>query len=399
MAERTSVGIRLALDQRSAQAVHAALMEALHAKLLEGERREAAREVLERLDRRVPAWLDPAPVERDAGYLIAAETVLRFLVAAEGRHVRPQLARRVRAAARASATSKPLGATATDVLERMLREKLIARRRGPREDEPWWAAAPAGRQFLHRNTAAGDASWAVHDALELLDLIYADGRGHGTAYLPWVQAIGRPDDDDLAPRLAALSADGLLRQPDDEPHDPALDAEEQRRELESRRERRQLRVELSLTGYELARTRAGAGVRLVTDRRSGDTRDRYGRLLAYVDGPQGDLGEGQLRAGLAYVYRFRGRRFSRLDRYRRAEESARADRRACAGSAAPGTSTPAAAAANPDHPDTSHAMTSNHPQAGRLDGDPAHSARSRPARAAARVPVPGPSARRAGGGP
>jgi micrococcal nuclease len=80
---------------------------------------------------------------------------------------------------------------------------------------------------------------------------------------------------------------------------------------------------------------AGAGVRLVTDPRSGDTRDRYGRLLAYVDGPQGDLGEGQLRARLAYVYRFRGRRFSRLDRYRRAEESARADRRAawsgCAG--------------------------------------------------------------------
>jgi micrococcal nuclease len=70
----------------------------------------------------------------------------------------------------------------------------------------------------------------------------------------------------------------------------------------------------------------GAGVRLVTDPRSGDTHDRYGRLLAYVDGPQGDLGERQLRAGLAYVYRFRGRRFSRLDRYRRAQGSARADR-------------------------------------------------------------------------
>jgi hypothetical protein len=230
MAERTSVGIRLALDQRSAQAVHAALMEALHAKLLEGERREAAREVLERLDRRVPGWLDTAPVGGEAGYLIAAETVLRVLVAAEdGTYARSSLAESE--LLRELGDAKPLGATATDVLERMLREKLIARRRGPREDERWWAAAPAGRQFLHRNTAAGDASWAVHDALELLDLIYADGRGHGTAYLPWVQAIGRPDDDDLAPLRAALSADGLLRQPDDEPHDPALDAEEQRREL------------------------------------------------------------------------------------------------------------------------------------------------------------------------
>ena len=80
---------------------------------------------------------------------------------------------------------------------------------------------------------------------------------------------------------------------------------------------------------------AGSRVRLVTDSRSGDTRDRYGRLLAFVDGPRGDLGERQLRAGLAYVYRYRGRRFSRLDRYRRAQDRARADRRAtwsgCAG--------------------------------------------------------------------
>ena len=80
---------------------------------------------------------------------------------------------------------------------------------------------------------------------------------------------------------------------------------------------------------------AGARVRLITDRRSGDARDRYGRLLAYVDGPQGDIGERQVRAGLAYVYRFHGRRFSRVDRYRRAETTARAHRRAtwsrCAG--------------------------------------------------------------------
>ena len=73
----------------------------------------------------------------------------------------------------------------------------------------------------------------------------------------------------------------------------------------------------------------------VTDPRSGDTHDRYGRLLAYVDGPRGDLGERQLRAGLAYVYRYRGRRFSRLDRYRDAEQDARAHGRgtwsACSG--------------------------------------------------------------------
>jgi endonuclease YncB( thermonuclease family) len=87
----------------------------------------------------------------------------------------------------------------------------------------------------------------------------------------------------------------------------------------------------------------GSRVRLVTDPDSGDTRDRYGRLLAYVDSRQGDLGERQLRAGVAYVYRYRDRRFSRLDRYRRAQDDARAHRRAtwsgCAGdfhSARPG---------------------------------------------------------------
>jgi endonuclease YncB( thermonuclease family) len=69
-------------------------------------------------------------------------------------------------------------------------------------------------------------------------------------------------------------------------------------------------------------------VRLATDPRSGDTRDRYGRLLAYIDSRRGDLGERQLRAGLATVYRYRDRRFSRLDRYREAEKDARADGRA-----------------------------------------------------------------------
>jgi endonuclease YncB( thermonuclease family) len=75
-------------------------------------------------------------------------------------------------------------------------------------------------------------------------------------------------------------------------------------------------------------TPAGTRVRLVTDPRSGDTRDRYGRLLAYVDSDRGDLGERQLRAGLAHIYRYRGRRFSRLDRYQDAEHDARAHERA-----------------------------------------------------------------------
>ncbi len=97
-------------------------------------------------------------------------------------------------------------------------------------------------------------------------------------------------------------------------------------------------------GRHLARIAPpGTRVRLVIEPRSGNTHDRYGRLLAYVDGRRGDLGECQLRAGVAHVYRYRDRRFSRLDRYRRAQDDARAHRRAtwsgCAGdfhSARPG---------------------------------------------------------------
>jgi hypothetical protein len=48
-----------------------------------------------------------------------------------------------------------------------------------------------------------------------------------------------------------------------------------------------------------------------------------GRLLAYVEGDRGELGERQLRAGLAYVYRNRNRRYSRRDRHRHVETASR----------------------------------------------------------------------------
>jgi endonuclease YncB( thermonuclease family) len=48
----------------------------------------------------------------------------------------------------------------------------------------------------------------------------------------------------------------------------------------------------------------GARLRLTTDPGSGDVRDRYGRLLAYAARDGRDLGEAQLRAGMAIVYRY-----------------------------------------------------------------------------------------------
>jgi micrococcal nuclease len=81
----------------------------------------------------------------------------------------------------------------------------------------------------------------------------------------------------------------------------------------------------------------GRRVTLVGDG-SQDTRDRYSRLLAYVDRAGGDLGERLLVGGFARVYVF-DKPFRRLPRYRAAEASARAAHRGlwgtCRGSASP----------------------------------------------------------------
>jgi endonuclease YncB( thermonuclease family) len=78
-----------------------------------------------------------------------------------------------------------------------------------------------------------------------------------------------------------------------------------------------------------------------------DTRDRYGRLLAYVWIPGGkDLGYQLLAGGFAKVYVYRDT-FQRLSAYRNAEAAARGvtggQWKACATAAVPPTPTPAPA--------------------------------------------------------
>jgi hypothetical protein len=196
----------LELDRRGARALHAALSEALGARLLADDYREAAYELLERLDGRVPGWLEAGPVGGEAGYLLAAEAVLRALVDAEQRG---QGALAQSELVHALGAAKPLGASATDVLARMRRERLLRRWR-QRGNERWWTAAPAGRQLLARDSAARDDAWTVEDQNALLDLIYAEHRPGGRAHRPSVQAIGRLDDKELEPLVAELLAHGQL---------------------------------------------------------------------------------------------------------------------------------------------------------------------------------------------
>jgi endonuclease YncB( thermonuclease family) len=67
-------------------------------------------------------------------------------------------------------------------------------------------------------------------------------------------------------------------------------------------------------------------VTLTTEPSTGDVRDRYGRMLAYVYvlAHRRDLGTILIQRGYARVYAFRGRHFSKRARYERLEAQAKA---------------------------------------------------------------------------
>lgn len=210
MTTPNSKRVRLELDERRARGVHAAIREALNSDLLAGEHLTAAREVLEQLNSRVPGWLQAGPIGGEAGYLVAADAVLRALVGGEDRG-RPSLTETE--LLRELGDAKPLGATAADVLERMRREKFITVQTAHR-DQPWITAAPAGRRFLHRDTAVHDASAIVRDPDALVDLIYAEYRAGDRAHRPSVQAIGHLEDDELVALVNVLLDLDLIDPPD-----------------------------------------------------------------------------------------------------------------------------------------------------------------------------------------
>jgi endonuclease YncB( thermonuclease family) len=65
----------------------------------------------------------------------------------------------------------------------------------------------------------------------------------------------------------------------------------------------------------------GNRVTLIRDR-SQDNRDRFGRLLRYVERGDKDVGKKQIARGWAEVFVFE-RAFERVSKYRRAEKQAR----------------------------------------------------------------------------
>jgi hypothetical protein len=173
--------IRIELDEPGARALHAALA----AQTVDDE--QAARGVLEHLDRRVPEWVAE---DRERAILAALGEA-----ESQGRGALPE--EELAAAVGAG------GSTLRAVLDRMARERLL--HRTERDGRTWLAA---GR----RRQAPAEP---VTDAEALVDLIYAERRPGRWAH-PSVQAIGRLEDPELEALAGELRGRGLLEAPADD---------------------------------------------------------------------------------------------------------------------------------------------------------------------------------------
>jgi len=208
------LSVRLQLSEHEARALHSALLEATAASLLSPAHVDAAQCVLERLGARVPGWLERSVVRGEAGYVIAADAVLKTLVEAEehGRTALSQIE-----LAHELGDEKPVGVTIDDVLARMRRERLIRSLDARDGTTSWLTAAPAGRRQLNAKAGpTGSDEWRVEDSTALLELIYREHRPWREAHRPCVQAIGRLSDERFDALAGEPRADALLEPPGDD---------------------------------------------------------------------------------------------------------------------------------------------------------------------------------------
>ena len=199
--------IRIELDQAGARALHAALTAALAGAIVNTEEADAARKVLELLDRRVPDWV--AAEGGDDPYPTGADAVLAALADAESDGHAALAAEELTVALVGG------GASLGGVLDRMVREGLV--QRIERDETTWIAPTRAGRR---RQDAPTDA---LVEPDALLDLLYAEYRPGRWAHRPSVQAIGRLDDAAFEALAGDLRAGDLLAAADPgDPHSLAL---------------------------------------------------------------------------------------------------------------------------------------------------------------------------------
>jgi hypothetical protein len=195
---------RLTVSDVELALIAEALREALAADLLSADSRATARDLLDRVDAKLPPATDHHPGGASAGRLLAGHEILRILAGREERHAHVALTNE--AIAR-ELSWKPAGTSVRELLEDLRRGGwLTCNGRGA---ERRFALTRKGRgraRMLQHAGSAPDDEARVSEPAELLDLIYADTtpcaitfgddaaeRVPGVWHRPTVQAAARLD--------------------------------------------------------------------------------------------------------------------------------------------------------------------------------------------------------------
>jgi hypothetical protein len=214
--------MRLAVQERHLRVLERALREALAAGLLRDRELHDARELLDLVDRQLPAAEERQyrHVGPDTARLLLREEILRLLGVAEddgrGSLTRREVDERL--------ADKPEGTSIRGVLDELRRDKLIFERDSAGDGLGFVELTREGRARARRPPAGGDpAEHAVLDPAQLLDLIYRARGGGSTRYhgdreervdqiwhVPIVQACAGVDAEQFDALAAALQADGLI---------------------------------------------------------------------------------------------------------------------------------------------------------------------------------------------
>ncbi len=213
---------RLALNEAELAVIVEALREAIAAELLLPGSIHTAREVLDRLDARLPSAIDDHPAGPVAGRLLAGDEILRLLLAREDRYSHAALANEDIGR---ELSWKPAGTSVRELLEELRRGGWLAARGTGAQRRYELTRKGRGRaRALHGGGGAPDSEAAVNEPDELLDLIYADStpcairfdaddRVPGIWHRPTVQAAGRLNAGRFSELEAMLRAERMIGEP------------------------------------------------------------------------------------------------------------------------------------------------------------------------------------------
>ena len=212
---------RLTLSDTELAVVAQALREATAAELLSPSSGAVARELLERVDAKLPKASDHHPAGPTTGRLLAGDEILRLLLRHEDRHGRAALGRDVIAE---QLSWKPIGTSVRELLAELRRAGWLASRGAGAERRFELTRKGRGRgRALDGAGSAPDDEARVSEPDELLDLIYCDstpcvaglegdtvGEVLGVWHRPTVQVAARVETERFGALERALRDAGLI---------------------------------------------------------------------------------------------------------------------------------------------------------------------------------------------